>query len=372
MNAHFNRRVGPGETIAIGIENGLDFTSETYRQLYARSDVTGFQSPLWLNRLYGTLVPAVSAEPFIVTVRRGADLAAVMPMVVQRAAGVTILQAADLGVSDYNAPVCSADTLAELAGSDTVRKTLARLISFADVLFLRKVACDVDAVDRLFGGTTRSASENNAFVIDLAPGEFDDWRRENLKKGFRKNIDRRRRRLNEEHGAVDWQTFVEPDDVARAIDFIRAERTAKFKDDILAADSYFEFYRDCALAGAASGETVTSGVVVDGELAAADFGVMGKDCLHSILCAADVENFGQYAPGIQSLHDLIRERFEKGDSRFDAGIGNSRYKSDFSAREIALENLSLSLSAKGQAVSTIYHRAKPLKNFLRNIVKTVH
>lgn len=359
-----------GETLAI--DNDFDFSSEAYRQLYAKSDVTGFQSPLWLDRFYRVLVPAVAAEPLVITVRRGTELIAVFPMVIQKAAGVTILQAADLGVSDYNTPVCSADTLVELAASDAVRETLAQLISFGDVLFLRKVACDIDVIDRLLCGTTRSASENSAFVIDLMPGEFDNWRRENLKKGFRKNIDRRRRRLNEDHGAVNWQAFVEPQDVVRAIEFIRSERTAKFKDDILTNDSYFEFYKACALDGAASGETVTSGVVVDGELAAADFGVMGKDCLHSILCAADVENFGQYAPGIQSLHDLIRERVEKGDSRFDAGIGNSRYKSDFSAREIALENLSLSLSAKGQAVSTIYHRAKPLKNFLRNIVKTVH
>ena len=372
MDTQFNRSVGPAEKTEVAIENGFDFKSDEYRSLYAASNVTGFQSPLWLDRLYGVLVPALTAEPLILTVRSNGNLEAVIPLVVQKVTGITVLQAADLGVSDYNAPICTEATLAELAASTDVRAALAAKIRFADVLFMRKVTGNIEAIDRLLGGTARSASENNAYVIDLMPGEFDSWRRENLKKGFRKNIDRRRRRLTEEHDQVKWQTFVEPEDVIRAIEFIREERGAKFKDDILANDAYFEFYKACAVAGAAGGETVTSGVVVDGQLAAADFGVMGKDCLHSILCAADVDNFGQYAPGIQSLHDLIWERSDQGDTRFDAGIGNSRYKSDFSAREIGLENISLALSAKGQAVSAIYHRAKPLKNFLRNIVKTVH
>ena len=371
MNDHFNRRVGPAETVEIKIENDFDFRSGEYRLLYAASNATGFQSPLWLDRLYGVLVPELMAEPLIVTARQGAELIAVIPLVVQKVTGITMLQAADLGVSDYNALVCTDETLASLAASETVRETLASLISFADVLFLRKITGDIDAIDRLLGGAARSASENSAYVIDLKPGEFDEWRRENLKKGFRKNIDRRRRRLTEDHDKVSWKTFLEPADIEAAIGFIRKERTAKFKDDILANEAYFAFYKACALAGAKDGETVTSGVVVDGRIVSADFGVIGKDRLHSILCAADVENFGQYAPGIQSLHDLIWERSERGDKQFDAGLGNSRYKSDFSAREIELENLSLSLSAKGQAVSAIYHRAKPLKNLLRNVVKTV-
>jgi CelD/BcsL family acetyltransferase involved in cellulose biosynthesis len=289
----------------------------------------------------------------------------------QKVAGATILQAADLGVADYNAVVCAPETLQELAGSEAVRSALATQIGFADILFMRKVTGDAATLDRLFSGTARSECENKAYVIDLKPGEFEAWRKENLKKGFRKNIDRRRRKLEGEHGRVGWKTFTEPGEVEAAMTFIRAERTRKFKDDILAGDAYFGFYLACALAGAKSGETITSGMVVDGRIVSADFGVMGKDCLHSILCAADVINFGPYAPGLQSLHDLIWERSDRGDIYFDAGLGNSGYKSDFAAREIPLQNLSVSLSPKGQAISAIYHRAKPLKNLLRNLVKAV-
>ena len=156
------------------------------------------------------------------------------------------------------------------------------------------------------------------------------------------------------------------------MNFIRAHRAKRFDGDLLAQDAYFEFYLACALAGAKNLETEISGIVVDGELVSADFGVVGKGCLHSILCAADIENFGVYAPGLQSLHDLISERSESGDSHFDVGIGNSRYKADFSAREVPLDNLSVSLSVKGQAVAAVYHRSKPLKNLLRNLVKSVH
>lgn len=372
MTKHFNGNTRPDEAMIVEIENDFDFLSDEYRSLYTASGASGFQSPLWLDCFYRILAPGVSAKPLIVTVRNRGALKAVAPLVSQKVAGAIVLQAADLGVADYNAVICSADTLEKMADDEAVRAALAAHIAFADILFLRKVKGDMTALDRLFGGTARSACENSAYVIDLKPGEFEAWRRETLRKNFRKNIDRRRRKLEGEHGRVDWKTFTEPDDIEAAMEFIRSERTRKFKDDILADDAYFAFYRACALAGAETGETVTAGIVVDGKIVSADFGVVGNDCLHSILCAADIDNFGPYAPGLQSLHDLIWERSKHGDTRFDAGLGNSGYKSDFSAREIPLDNLSVSLSAKGQAIAAIYHRAKPLKNFLRNIVKTVH
>lgn len=372
MNMHFNGETKPAGTMAVAIENEFDFRSKEYASLYEASGASGFQSPLWLDCFYRVLVPGVAAKPLIITVRRAGALAAVIPLVSQKVAGATILQAADLGVADYNAIVCAPGTLEGLANHEDVRASLAHHIAFADILFLRKVTGDAVLLDRLFGRTERSACENSAYVIDLKPGEFETWRNESLKKGFRKNIDRRRRKLAGEHGSVCWKTFVEPQDIETAMDFIRAERTRRFKGDILADDAYFAFYKACALAGAETGATITAGIVVDEKIVSADFGVMGRDCLHSILCAADIDNFGPYAPGLQSLHDLIWERSDRGDIYFDAGLGNSGYKSDFAAREIPLENISVSLSARGKAISAIYHRAKPLKNFLRGLVKTVH
>ncbi|MEX0957336.1 MAG: GNAT family N-acetyltransferase [Rhizobiaceae bacterium] len=366
------RARGAAGSMIVASENDFDFRSEEYRSLYDASGVSGFQSPLWLHCFYKVLAPGVSAKPLIVTVREGGALKAVIPLVSQKVAGATILQAADLGVADYNAVICTPETLEALCDDESVRAALAGYIAFADILFLRKVAGDSAALDRLFGGMARSPCENSAYVIDLKPGEFESWRKESLKKGFRKNIDRRRRKLEGEHDQVGWKSFTAPDEIEAAMEFIRAERTRRFKDDILANDAYFAFYKACALAGAEGGETITAGMVVDGKIVSADFGVMGRDCLHSILCAADIVNFGPYAPGLQSLHDLIWERSDRGDAHFDAGLGNSGYKSDFSAREVPLDNLSVPLSAKGQAISAVYHRAKPLKNFLRKLAGKVH
>ncbi|MBO6718112.1 MAG: GNAT family N-acetyltransferase [Rhizobiaceae bacterium] len=372
MTMHFNGKTGPAETTAVAVENTFDFRSDEYRALYDGCEVSGFQSPLWLDQLYRVLVPGVGAKPVILTVRQGGRLKAVFPLIRQDVAGVTMVQAADLGVSDYNRIVCTAETLEALAADETVRSAIADHIAFADILFLRKVGRDEAVLDRLFGKAERSSCENSAYVIDLEPGAFEEWRRQNLKKGFRKNIDRRRRKMEGDHDNVQWQTFTTPEEIDAAMEFIRTERSRRFKGDVLASDAYFAFYKACALEGAATGETVTSGIMVDGKIVSADFGVMGKDCVHSILCAADIDNFGTYAPGIQSLHDLIWERSVRGDTHFDAGLGGSRYKSDFAAREVQLDNLSVSLSLKGQAVAAVYHRSKPLKNFLRDMVRKVH
>src|SRR5690606_8887536 len=133
-------------------------------------------------------------------------------------------------------------------------------------------------------------------------------------------------------------------------------------------DAYLDFYLHYALAGAASGEAVTSGLIVDGVLVSADFGMVSGGAYHSILCAALLAEYRQYAPGLQALSALIEDRSRMGEVRFDFGIGQSRQKSDFAATEIPLYNLTIPRSVSGQIVSLVYNRARPLKTALRNLL----
>jgi CelD/BcsL family acetyltransferase involved in cellulose biosynthesis len=123
--------------------------------------------------------------------------------------------------------------------------------------------------------------------------------------------------------------------------------------------------------GAASGEAVTSGLVVDGRLVSADFGIVSGNAHYSILCASNLDEYGQYSPGLQSLFATIRHCHEQGQTRFNFGIGKTRQKSDFGSTEIPLYNLTVARSTSGQVVSLIYNRAKPLKTFLRRMTRWI-
>jgi hypothetical protein len=53
------------------------------------------------------------------------------------------------------------------------------------------------------------------------------------------------------------------------------------------------------------------------------------------------------------------------------GLGNTGYKTHFRVEETGLRNLTKTFSVPGYVVAQVYHRAKPVKNFLRNYVPNV-
>lgn len=349
------------------LERGFDFLSPEYSALFSTSGASVFQRPLWLQSIYDVLAPGLGAEGHVITVREsdGGRLAAVIPLVLQRSCGVSLLQPADLGVCDYNAIVAAPETLAGLAADAAAGRQLRSLLQAGDVLIFRKLREQQEATAAILGVSELSRNENSAFDVELGGGAFEDWQKTRLKKRFRNGASRRLRKLMADHPSVRFATFTAPEDIERAIRFIAAHRSARFEDDILAQDAYLDFYLHHAVRGAASGDAVTSGLLVDGELVSADFGIVGGGVYHSILCAARLDHYGQYAPGLLGLMELLRSRHAMGESRFDFGIGGSRQKSDFAARERPLYNLTTASSVKGRLVSLIYNRAKPLKTFLR-------
>ena len=367
MNMYIEIAPVAAQTIA-QVENDFDFLSDEYKELFGRSDATAFQRPLWLHCIYTLLAPGIGAKPHIITARScTGELRMVIPLVLQRSMDVTVLQPADLGVSDYNRIVASDETLSSLSRDGAFLKRVRALLEPADVLIFRKIQRSPAIVAAILGNGKPTLNENAGYELALGGGTFDEWQKAALKKKFRNSIRRRRRGLEEDHTNVEFVTFTSPADIEKAIRFIRDLRTVRFKDDIL-RDAYFNFYLRYAIDGAASGEAVTSGLVADGRLISADFGIVNANAHHSILCASRLDEYGQYSPGLQSLFDLIRRSHERGQVRFDFGIGKTRQKSDFGSTEIPLYNLTIAMSMSGQMISLIFNRAKPLKTFLRRLV----
>lgn len=373
MGLSTEKTLAASDRLLAGVEQDFDFLSGEYAALFEASFATSFQRPLWLHAFYRVLARQAGVRPLVITVRHPGDgrLEAVLPLVLQRAAGVTIAQPADLGVSDYNAVVCSRETLATLLADRRLVGEIRSCWREADAIFFRKVRDFVDETAALIGAPMRAGNENDAHEVDLPGRDFDEWKTLVLRKNLRKNILRRYRKLKAEHRSVEFRYFRDSEEIGAALAFIRDHRTERFKDDILRDARYFDFYRTYAVEGAASGEALTTGIVVDGRLIAADFGIVGARCYHSILCAARIDEFREYAPGLQALVMLIQERHAAGDTHFDLGIGDAGYKSDFGATAVPLTNLTGAMTLKGRAVTAVYHHAKPMKTLLRELVGTV-
>ena len=217
----------------------------------------------------------------------------------------------------------------------------------------------------LLGEGTRSRSENDGNEITLSGTGFEDWKKLKLSKKFRTNTDKRLRSLRDRFKSVEFVTFTDPCKIEEAIRYIAAYRCARFKDDVLGRADYVDFYVSHAIAGAATGDAVTSGMIVDGVLVSANFGIVSRGAYHALLSATRIDEYRDYAPGLQAMLGIVRQRHEAGELRFDLGMGNSRYKKDFAASEIPLYNLTVARTPSGKLVSLVYNRAKPLKTALR-------
>ena len=367
MNMHVNDADLGTASLLVRVENDFDFRSTEYLELFRRSGATAFQLPFWLHAIYTVLAPGQGARPHILAVRRArtGELLMIVPLVMQKSLQIRLLQPADLGVCDYNCIIAEPEVAAALPGNEEFRRQMRGLLDAGDVLIFRKLRHSPSEIADIFGPGSESRNDNEGFETELTGDSFEDWQKSRLKKSFRNGANRRLRNLLADHRSVDFTTFTKPEEIEQAIRFIAEHRSARFKDDILRQQPYLDFYLHCALAGAASGEAVTSGLVVDGTLVSADFGIVGGGVYHSILCAKRPDQYGRYAPGLLALLALIRKRHEMGESRFDFGIGKSRQKSDLAGTEIPLYNVTIARTMSGRLVSLIYNKAKPLKTVLR-------
>src|SRR3954451_17622372 len=94
---------------------------------------TPFQSDCWLRARYESLVAERGVEPLPVAVRSADNHtpAMLLPLLCRRRYGVSVLEFADLGLTDYNAPLLGSaapkDRAAALAMLGAVRAALPRI-----------------------------------------------------------------------------------------------------------------------------------------------------------------------------------------------------------------------------------------------------
>lgn len=353
--------------VDIKVESDFDFLSAEYRAFHNLRRATAFQTPLWLHSIHTKLAPNLSATQHTITIRNhNNELIALIPLVVMKSAGLSILQPADFGVCDYNAVVGDPLVLETLAADPSVIDRIDRLLSVGDLLLFRKVRDDAFDARRLFKKTAASPCENAAYHSDTG-ADFEAWQRRTISRKFSKELGRLNRQLERDVGPYEHRPAQTEDEIREAFRFLKTVRDGRFEGDLLDNEIYEAFYRDFAIAGLASGDAITYVSYLDGKPVAVLFGPACEDEFHAVLIGSDIQRLGKYSVGTQLLYRVIKLRFESGLHRLDMGLGNTGYKSHFGVEETCLHNFSSSRSLPGSAMAFIYHRAKPLKNALRRL-----
>lgn len=321
----YTRAARPSQTsTVVAVENGFDFRSAQYLRLFQNSDATAFQHPLWLDAFYRLVVPAHGAQKVVITAREEETgmLRLVMPFVRREANGMTLLETADLGVSDIAVPVSARG----FEVSDAIREKIAERLPDHDLLRIRPVRNDtLDAWQSLIEGDVHSMDFFGS--SQALSGPFPEWRSGALGQAFRKQAEAEAGRMLK-CGASHLKLLDDSADIANAVTAIRESRRGRFETDRLQDKATFEFYTSLAVAGSGAGFSRTYAVMQDDAAIGHVFAISWKNQTHYILIGCDFERHGRHTTGL-ILHDTMVEDWSREDgSAFNFTIGDEAFRGE--------------------------------------------
>jgi CelD/BcsL family acetyltransferase involved in cellulose biosynthesis len=339
--------------------DAFDFTSPEYLDLFERADATAFQHPLWLERASARFI---ADRPVAVLVARDASdgrLMLVLPMIRHKLGPFSLLDAADLDVADYNAPVVDrtaarhAETFRQIA--DELRKL--RLVR------MRRLRNDTPGLSLFDASARRTTMSYMAHEVELA-GPLEGWQARILAPDFARFLKSKRKRLAAK-GTIALEQLSEPAAIRNALERMRSFRKARWANDALGDARHFEFYLDVAVAGAATGFARTYALTVNGAIHAVLFGVHHRGRFCFLLLGFDPEKFRNHSTGLLLLESIVEDCIRRGDSVFDLTIGDEAYKQQFATRSVPLSEIWIGQRPWVQLAPVVLAAARTARSLLR-------
>jgi len=318
----------------VSIDNAFDFLSQEYVDLFGSSDATAFQHPVWLDSIYAHLAPAARAKPLVVVVRYRATgaLAMVLPLLRVRRGPIRTVEFADLRVSDYLAPVSSAEVFSKLLQDENACVTIRRLIRPFDLLRMPKLPDGRFSIENLLQAPRRAPMDTNAYsAVLISP--FEQWRASALDRSYQKELAKKWRQLQKK-GALSFSVCDDSASIDVTLEVMKKLRGPRFHaqgdGDLLQRSEYFNFYSDVAFRGLRSFVRLYA-LKMDGNVIAAVLGLCHMGNFLIIMSAFDIAGYKSQSLGALMFEQVARDCVERGDQVLDFTIGDEPYKRLFGA-----------------------------------------
>lgn len=347
-----------GETIPlrVAIEPTFDFTSAEYSRLFDRSGATAFQHPVWLQAFFRDWAPKRGAQPIIVTGRcPSAGLCFVLPLILRQISKVSLLESADLGVSDYAAPVVDSRWWETYKGRDKLAEQIAHQLPPYDILRIKPVRPEHLALWRTFLPGESRGLGFNAHATPVA-GPMESWREGAFTGSFARMLTRKRTRF---FRSADAKLVVleEPAAIGQALTKMAQWRSGRFPEDIIQDPAALNFYRSVAVTGAAAKSTRTYALKVSDEAVGYAFAIAAGGRLNYLLIGCNYAEHGRHSPGLLIYDGMIADWIEQGGSVFDFTIGDEPFKADFGTSPTPMFEIYCAVGWRG-ALATLAFRLR--------------
>lgn len=312
---------------------------------------TLFQTRGFLSQWYATIGAGDGIEPLFVTVhRKGGGPVLGLPLAIRAHEGRREVVFADLGVTDYAAPLMSADCPTDAAGAAQLWTALRNALPRADRLSFEKMPAKVGGAPNplaLLDRARPSKLFGNVVTID---GDFDAWRF-TREKTHRKELERSWRVFTR-HPQAEFRiadTTAIADRVMTALEEHQRRSIAdKGWSYILDIPAYQAFYRRLLADGMASGEVVLSSLIAGDEVVAALLGIRRGDSYAMIRIGNAMGEWRNCSPGRLIIERTMGALHAQGVRHFDFTIGDYYYKKGFDPAHVELMDLQMPLSWKGR------------------------
>ncbi len=324
---------GPA-TYVVGREDRFDFGSPEYTELHARAGAPPFQHGGWLSELYGVLAPRRRAHKLVVTVRDGdGRLALVLPLLRRRHGPVRVIEYADLGVSDYAAPVIDPRDAPALLGDDSLVRQVRAALGRFDLLRIAHVPDNADVFLTLLAGARATRHAYRTHTVDR-PDTVEAWHA-SLDPAFTRHLECKYKRLRPK-GAHRLRVIDDPAEVEPMMSRMRQFRAARFAErggvDLVQDPDCFAFYCAAARTSLAAGPGRLVTLEVGGEPVVVVLDLVTPTTELFVLVGYDFERLRNASLGLLIVSELARAAIGRGLHELDLTVGDEPYKADFGAR----------------------------------------
>lgn len=351
------------EAWTVAIERDPARIIPAWQALEARGHATVFQTSSWCLPWYRAAASGGLAEPLVVSVARrgGGSPLLILPLAVTRRHGLATVTFADLGFSDYAAPVLApdeelSDAEARQALAAALRKLPGDVVSFEKIVPL--VGGRNNPLARL-AGIAKSPLSAYGLPLEMP---FGPQAARAFDKSFHRDLQRVMRKLAAEKGAPRLVVAATRDEATRLFETMLEHRRERFsalgRPDALAEPVWQSFYREVFGGSGAAGQGIVLALEVGGEIVAVDLALIHNDaiCLLAGSFLMD-ETWRKYSLGNVLTYLEMDWAAAQGIGLFDLTVGAESYKLRFGVRELALSDWTAPLSWRGTAVVAL-SRAK--------------
>ncbi len=337
----------PSADFSIEVSSDIDAVQGDWEHLESKGLLTAFQTRAWLLPFYKILAPHLNATPVFVLVRDKSSGLPVMllPLCSRRLYGLTVIEFADGGISDYNAPLIAKGFDPGASEWRELWRAVKAALGQGSMLRLIKMP-------HLIAGFPNPLLQcMNATVMDVAawgtplPPTLAEYDAHVASPDFMRSLEKKVRRLAK-HGEIGYAAAQTQDEKRAVFDILAQQRQARCDvtgwSNTMADPVYRRYYE--SVVDEAPREFLNLGAVrIGGTVIGTMLALIHGGVFYVILPTYLGTQWQRYSLGSLVIRESVKYCFDHGIGFFDITIGDEAYKKDF-----------------GTAPSNLYYAFEPL------------